>query len=70
MSSSGHPQGGLFSANPPRLAETGNPNMTELLSPLEWVFVILLGLVPLVGLAFHLWVMLAGHGKPNPDDAD
>ncbi|HJV06063.1 hypothetical protein [Paludibacterium denitrificans] len=44
--------------------------MTELLSPLEWVFVILLGLVPLVGLAFHLWVMLAGHGKPNPDDAD
>ncbi len=44
-----------------RLAYTGN--MSELLSPLEWVFVVILALVPLAGLAFHLWVMLAGHGK-------
>lgn len=41
--------------------------MSELLSPLEWVFVVILALVPLAGLAFHLWVMLAGHRKPGVD---
>ena len=48
-----------------RLAYTGN--MSELLSPLEWVFVVIMALVPLAGLAFHLWVMLAGRGKPDAD---
>ncbi|SMF29536.1 hypothetical protein [Pseudogulbenkiania subflava] len=41
--------------------------MSELLSPLEWVFVVIMALVPLAGLAFHLWVMLAGRGKPDAD---
>jgi len=38
--------------------------MTDLLSPLEWFFVVLLAAVPLLGLGFHLWIMLLGHGKP------
>lgn len=37
--------------------------MSDLLTPLEWFFVILLALVPLAGMAFHLWVMFAGHGE-------
>ena len=37
--------------------------MTDLLTPFEWFFVILLAVVPLAGLAFHLWVMCIGHGK-------
>ncbi|WP_293760935.1 hypothetical protein [uncultured Aquitalea sp.] len=44
--------------------------MSELLSPFEWFFVILLALVPLAGLGFHLWVMLMGHGKRQHDEAD
>ncbi|WP_268890986.1 hypothetical protein [Craterilacuibacter sinensis] len=42
--------------------------MTELLTPFEWFFVILLALVPLAGMAFHLWVMFAGHGKRKEDE--
>jgi hypothetical protein len=33
------------------------------------VFVILLAVVPLLGLGFHLWIMLLGHGK-NPRTKD
>lgn len=35
----------------------------DLLSPLEWFFVIFLGLITLGGMAFHLWMMFVGHGK-------
>ena len=43
--------------------------MSELLSPLEWFFVILLAIVPLLGLGFHLWIMLLGHGKRSTPHA-
>ncbi|NWK77711.1 hypothetical protein [Aquitalea sp. LB_tupeE] len=43
--------------------------MSELLSPLEWFFVILLAIVPLLGLGFHLWIMLLGHGKHSTPHA-
>ncbi|TCW33090.1 hypothetical protein [Gulbenkiania mobilis] len=42
--------------------------MSELLSPLEWFFVVLLAVVPLAGLGFHLWIMFIGHGKRDQND--
>lgn len=43
--------------------------LADLFSPLEWVFVIILGLVPLAGMVFHLWIMLLRPPKgPRPDD--
>ena len=42
--------------------------MAELFSPLEWLFVIILAVVPLAGIAFHLWIMLLRAPKPGPDD--
>jgi hypothetical protein len=44
--------------------------MSELLSPLEWFFVILLAVVPLLGLGFHLWIMLLGHGNNDKRTKD
>ncbi len=44
--------------------------MADLLSPLEWFFVVLLAVVPLLGLGFHLWIMLLGHGKASPQAED
>jgi len=41
--------------------------LSDLFSPLEWVFVIILGLVPLAGIALHLWIMLL---RPAKDEAD
>lgn len=43
--------------------------MSELFSPLEWVFVVILGLVPLAGIVFHLWIMLLRPPKQPPADA-
>jgi hypothetical protein len=45
-------------------------DMSELLSPLEWFFVILLAVVPLLGLGFHLWIMLLGHGNNDKRTKD
>lgn len=39
--------------------------LSELFSPLEWVFVIILGLVPLAGIVLHLWIMLLRPGKDD-----
>lgn len=44
--------------------------MSELFSPLEWVFVIILGLVPLAGIVFHLWIMLLRAPKPDSSSDD
>ncbi|WP_239877335.1 hypothetical protein [Laribacter hongkongensis] len=41
--------------------------MLDLLSWDEWIFVLILAIVPLAGAVFHLWVMLHGHGKPRSD---
>ncbi|WP_197457467.1 hypothetical protein [Crenobacter luteus] len=42
--------------------------MSDLLSPLEWVFVVILALVPLAGLVFHLRVMFQrGAAARDPD---
>lgn len=40
-------------------------NLADLFSPLEWFFVILLGVIPLAGIVFHLWIMFMGHGKAD-----
>jgi len=42
--------------------------MSELFTPLEWVFVIILALVPLAGIVLHLWIMLLRPPKSPPDD--
>ncbi|MEQ6289890.1 hypothetical protein ACFPAG_04605 [Vogesella sp. GCM10023246] len=44
--------------------------MSELFSPLEWVFVIILALVPLAGIVLHLWIMLLRPPKTPPADDD
>ncbi|MBP7579413.1 MULTISPECIES: hypothetical protein [Vogesella] len=41
--------------------------LSELFTPLEWVFVIILGLVPLAGIVLHLWIMLL---RPPKDSGD
>lgn len=43
-------------------------DMSELFTPLEWVFVIILALVPLAGIVLHLWIMLLRPPKTPPDD--
>ena len=35
----------------------------------EWIFVGIMGAVPIGGAIFHLWVMFLGHGKKTPPDA-
>jgi len=40
--------------------------LSDLFSPLEWVFVIILGLVPLAGIVLHVWIMLL---RPAKDEA-
>lgn len=44
--------------------------MSELLTPFEWFFVVLLGVIPLGGAVFHLWVMFIGHGKKTDASSD
>ena len=44
--------------------------LADLFSPLEWVFVIILGLVPLAGIVFHLWIMLLRPPKGQKTDDD
>ena len=45
-------------------------SLSELFTPLEWFFVILLAVIPLVGMAFHLWIMFLGHDSaPPPEQA-
>ena len=44
--------------------------LNDLFSPLEWVFVIILGLVPLAGIVLHLWIMLLRPAKEETEQTD
>lgn len=44
--------------------------LSDLFSPLEWVFVIILGLVPLAGIVLHLWIMLLRPAKGETKQTD
>ncbi len=44
--------------------------LSDLFSPLEWVFVIILGLVPLAGIVLHLWIMLLRPTKSETEQTD
>lgn len=42
--------------------------LANLLSPLEWFFVILLGTIPLIGAIFHIYMMFMGRGTLSQHD--